>query len=150
MEARYPLIVTQKLEFYLLIFSFVSMVSCAQPDQQKSTLLINRVSPPYGSRGDVVSLVGGHFGIQGDQDFVTLSGEDTPIRYWSLNRIDVRIPFGIPTGQRIFVLVANGRMSNTIHFDVIQSPIADNESFDMSASDLGSLDAQIIDFTASE
>lgn len=81
-------------------------------------LVAQALAPASAAPGDVVSVYGRGFGIEGEEDGVWLSGERLEVRYWSDERIDARLSPVQPAGSWLLVVRANGAVTPPLTLEV--------------------------------
>ena len=74
--------------------------------QGQSRIWVESIRPVHMVAGSTISIAGGGYGLEGDEDGVWVAGEALDILYWSENRIDRRLPSTI-TGQ-VFLVIRSG------------------------------------------
>lgn len=94
---------------------FVSSGCVEDSLRQESSLMIEEIVPQILKRGEPFSMSGSGFGIEGDEDQVTLSGEKLDVIYWSANRIECRAPRSHRGEHGVLVLSAGGRVSEAMY-----------------------------------
>jgi hypothetical protein len=73
--------------------------------------MIHEVAPQALRRGEPFSMTGRGFGIEGEEDQVTLSGVRLDVIYWSADRIECRAPRVYSGEHGVLVVSAGGRVS---------------------------------------
>lgn len=130
-----------------ILISIVTLWLCACVDyniNEDFPINIIAVAPELPKSGSFISIAGEGFGIQGEEDQVTLSGISLEVRFWQNDRIDCRLP-ELENGQKILVIQANGYTSEP-HFLYIRPEIEEADIFiDQGSPQDGSIDALLGD-----
>jgi len=99
--------------------ALAALAACAEgaPDDD-APLSARALSPAAAAPGDVVSVYGHGFGVEGTEDGVWLSGAPLEVRYWSDARVDVRLSPAQPLGSWLLVVRANGAAAPPLTLEV--------------------------------
>ena len=93
-----------RLYIFLIGFSYMG---CMHTDpQDQSRVWVESIRPIYMVAGSTISIAGGGYGLEGDEDGVWVAGEALDILYWSENRIDCRLPSSV--AGEVFLVIRSG------------------------------------------
>lgn len=116
------------IRLILCITSF-TYSGCVHSDQQvQNRVWIDSIRPVRLVAGSTISISGGGYGLEGDEDGVWVAGEPLEIMYWSEKRIDCRLPFEL-IGQAFLVIRSDSYISLPLPLTIYDSTNESLEQF---------------------
>ena len=105
----------------LLAACLCALSACSETSAPPAPLVMALdLRPPTARQGEVVSVSGWGFGVQGEEDGLWLSGRRLEVSDWSEELISFQVPYD-ELGARAVVIRARGRVTSPLNLLVLSS-----------------------------